>query len=460
MIRRYTIAVECSLAAGALAAGALGAAFAARFGGAAPAALLISTAVAAVVVLTISDTRNAILAVFATFPVAGAATGLPVLQVTEAATLALALLVALVMLAAGEVPVGWSPRLVWGVALLAWTLIALPTAIDGTLALKQVAQLVAGLVFASVLLRVCRSSDDVRRVLAGFVGIALAVTAVGLASGGATALQPALQGATAQGRLRATFDQPNQLGAFAAMAALVALALAVGARTRRGRAAAAVACVLILPGLLLSLSRGGWIGFGLGLCMVVATVARSRRIVLATVPALLLAVGLLASTASFGSDLSTIRLRAEALTVRSPYDHRNVIYAEAWREIRADPWTGVGPGGFPAASARGDSEAATTRALHAHTLFLTWAAECGLPAAAIIAAFAVSLAGAVRRSARAAARHGSEADRGLALGLGAVLLSVLGQGMVDYVFRNEVLFLSLWTVIGALLAHERAVRMR
>jgi hypothetical protein len=32
--------------------------------------------------------------------------------------------------------------------------------------------------------------------------------------------------------------------------------------------------------------------------------------------------------------------------------------------------------------------------------------------------------------------------------------------MVDYVFRNEVLFLSLWTVIGALLAHERAVRMR
>jgi hypothetical protein len=66
----------------------------------------------------------------------------------------------------------------------------------------------------------------------------------------------------------------------------------------------------------------------------------------------------------------------------------------------------------------------------------------------------------VRRSARAAARHGSEADRGLALGLGAVLLSVLGQGMVDYVFRNEVLFLSLWTVIGALLAHERAVRMR
>jgi hypothetical protein len=37
-----------------------------------------------------------------------------------------------------------------------------------------------------------------------------------------------------------------------------------------------------------------------------------------------------------------------------------------------------------------------------------------------------------------------------------VLLGVLAQGMVDYVFRNGVLFLSLWAIIASLLVLERS----
>ena len=446
---------ELSLAAGALVTGAVGAAIAARFGSAAPVALLVSAAVAAVVVLTLHDPRNAVLAVFATFPVANLATGLPFLQATEATTLGLAVVVALAMMAQGETPLGWAPQLVWPVGLVAWALVAVPTAIDETLALKQVAQLVAGLVFASVVVRTCRSSTDVRRILAGLVAVGVVITAVGLA-GGAKQLRPEFQGAAVHGRLHATFSQPNQLGAFAAIAALAALSLAVSARTNRGRNAALGAFLLILPGLLLSLSRGGWVGFGVGLCALIVAVGHARGIVAALIVPLALVIVLLASSAPFGADFSVVKLRAEALTVRSPYDRRNVIYAEAWREIRNHPWTGVGPGGFPVASTRHISEAETVRPFHAHNLFLTWAAECGLPAAAIIAAFTLALAAAVRRAARAAARRGDEADRALALGLGAVLLGVLAQGMVDYVFRNGVLFLSLWAIIASLLVLERS----
>jgi O-antigen ligase len=244
------------------------------------------------------------------------------------------------------------------------------------------------------------------------------------------------------GRLHATFNQPNQLGAFSGIAALAALSLALSARTRRGRNAALAAFVLIIPALLLSLSRGGWIGFGVGLCALTVAVGRTRGVVAAAVVPLALVIALLAAAAPFGADLSVVTARA--------------IYAEAWREIREHPLVGVGPGGFPVASARSITEAETVRPYHAHNLFLTWAAECGLPAAAIIAVFGLALASAVRRAARAAARRGDAADRLLALGLGAVLLGVLAQGMVDYVFRNAVLSLTLWAVIASVLVIERS----
>jgi hypothetical protein len=46
-------------------------------------------------------------------------------------------------------------------------------------------------------------------------------------------------------------------------------------------------------------------------------------------------------------------------------------------------------------------------------------------------------------------------DRVLVVGLAAALLSVVGQGIFDYVFGNAVVHIALWGVIGALLVCRR-----
>jgi O-antigen ligase len=451
------VVVATGVAAFALGAGL--ALFASFFGDSSPWVFIaIPLVPLAALAIIVAPTFGIILA-FLTFPVGKVIvpTGILSLQSTEAGVLAIVAVVAVRRLARGQLPLPWSPPLYWGVAMLAWTLVGLGSAIDETLALKQIASLFGGIIFACALLAACRHMDDLRLVLGGMMAVCAGIAIASFAGG--FQLHSISGAETVGGRLQGAFDHPNQLGALCALATPTALGLAFGCHTMRARVVAALVSLVIFVALLFTLSRGAWVGTALALLFLLVTLREARRaLMLLAVPAAILAA-VVTSFAPVGrTEIQVVGERARALTTLSPYDDRRSIYREAEREIKADPVTGVGAGGFPVASARAGSESSTVSAAHAHNLWLNWGAEAGIPAMLFLAGFVIALGLAARRARIGFKRAGGVRDRAVVAGLAAGLLAMLGQGMFDYVFRNAVVSIAVWGLIGGLLVCLREAR--
>jgi len=401
----------------------------------------------------------AAIAVFLTFPIGAVQvpTGVIPLQTVELAVLAIVAVVVVRRLARGQMPLPWQPPLYWALGLLVWTIVALQSAIDNTLALKQVGSLFGGIIFAASILAACRNMDDLRVILGAFVAVCGGIALASFVGG--VQLHAAYGAQAVSGRLQGAFDHPNQLGALCSMGIAVAIGLTFGAKRRWARLGSFAAAAVMFVALLFTLSRGAWIGTALALIFLLFALSEARRaLALLIVPGILVAT-IVAPLAPVGTtEVKVVGQRAQALTALSPYDNRRQIYAEAWREIKENPLTGVGPGGFQIASARAGSLTSTYAVVHAHNLLLTWGAECGIPAMIMIVGFAISLAMSERESGRRFRRLGRTRDRAIAAGLGAALLAIVGQGLFDYVFRNAVANVALWGTIGALLVCLREAR--
>ena len=289
----------------------------------------------------------------------------------------------------------------WILALIGWTFIGLPSAVDKTLAIKQIAALILGTLFACVVVAACKTIKDVKVLLIGFVVVAVYIGAGAFLQG--SEFRSTFGGARVAGRAVSSFDHSNQLGSLSAMTALIVIALIAGARTRRSRWLGMAAVLVLLGGQALTLSRGAWIGTMVGIVFLAVVLPHARRRAHVALAVPLLAIGVaIAIFAPDSTQVQVVQQRFESLTVRSPYDDRVAIWLEARREILEDPLTGQGPGGFPAASTRAASGANTVFAYHAHNILLTWAAETGFFGVFLIIGFAVSLGAGVRRARRRA----------------------------------------------------------
>jgi putative inorganic carbon (hco3(-)) transporter len=444
------------MAAGLLVGAGL-AAVGAKFGDFGPLVLLSLVGIPLLVLGTLLDPRWGVLAVFATFPIGSL--GVPAggfdLEISQVAVLGIAAVVVMGRLASGRTPLPWPVHMWWLLALIAWTLIGLPSAVDQDLAVKQIAALVLGALFTCVVVSTCRTLRDVHVILIGFIAIAVVIGLSAFAQG--SNFESTFGGARVQGRAVGSFDHSNQLGSLSAMTSLIAIALVAGARTGRARWAGVLAILVLLGGQALTLSRGAWIGTMVGIAFLAFVLPHARRaLVMISIPLFSIGVAI-AILAPDNTQVQVIQQRFESLTVRSPYDDRSAIWAEAQREVLDDPVTGQGAGGFPAASTRSASGASTVFAYHAHNILLTWAAEAGLPAVALLVGFAFFLGVSASR-ARRRADGDSEGDieyGALVAGLMAALLALLAQGVVDYTLRNAVIFFAVMTVIGCLLASIR-----
>jgi putative inorganic carbon (hco3(-)) transporter len=427
----------------------------AGFGEAGPAVAIALPALPTIVLAILVNPMLGVLAVLATFPVGsiGASFGFATLQAAEGAVLFIALVVVLRRLAAGRSPLPFAPELFWAVGLLAWMLLSLYSAIDETLALKAFISLSGGIAFACVVLAVVRGPRDVRLIAVVFVLVSAVISAVAVSIG--SAFETTHGGAEVSGRLQGAFEHPNQLGALAAMAAPIAAALLFGARGIPRRLLAVGALTLIIAALGLSLSRGAWFGAGLAFLLMLVMLREARRL-LAIVSIPVAIVGVVVWTAAAQRpEIRVVGERARSFTTLSPYDERDEIWAEATRQIKEDPITGQGPGSFPVASTRVGGGATTVRASHAHNIWLNWGAETGLGGLAFLTGLMVSLAAATYRAGRFARARGQPSERVLVVGIAAALLSVLGQGVVDYPLTNPVVHLAVWCLIGLLLAAAR-----
>ena len=420
------------------------------FGDFSPVALLALVALPAAALAVLADPRWGVVAVFALFPLGLVEIpGTPV-ELAQVVIAAVAALVLLRQLAGADRLLLPAP-LWWLVALLAWSLVALPSSLDRSLAVRQVAALAGEAVFVAVVVLVCRRHGDVRRLMAALVVVAAAVALTTPAA--STRVRSGFGGAVVKGRARGIFTEPNQLGTFCMGAGLVALALALGSNSRRSRLAAGAAGAVIFVGLLLSLSRGSWIGFSCGMVVLLLTLKEARRAVLSVGLPLLLLAALAGNFTATAPQVEVVGERLQSLVgEKNPYDDRPQIWAEAQREMIADPLTGHGPGNFEVASQRATSESRTAFALHAHNLLLTWGAEAGLPAALIILGFAAHLGLLTSQARRRARAAGRVHDAALLAGLAAAMAAVMGQGLLDYTLRNSVVFTAVMGVLGGLLA--------
>lgn len=405
------------------------------------------------------DPRLGILAVFVSMPWGFTHIhGVP-LQLLEVVVAAVAVLVVLRRIGLGQPPLAWSAPLAWYLALLLWVLIDLPSAVDNQLAVSQTGQLIGGLLFIATVLAAITTARDVRRLMTVFVGVSAILAVTSLSTG--EALQARFGGGLITGRASGIFTEPNQLGAMCSMAALVAIGLTLAARKPSVKLLGVVATLAIISGLLLSLSRGAWIGFILGIIVLLFMLPRARRALVA------LAIPLIALAAALGAfapgnpavSVITERLGTTVTgNVSNPYDERPAIWKEALREIRESPVTGEGPGGFPVAASLSGSQAQTVAPDHAHNILLTWAAESGIPAALLLIGFAAHVL-ARTHSVSSKLRSGRlDHDRATLSGLAAAAASIVGQGSVDYVLRGPVVFYAAMAVIGALLAMQHVAR--
>ncbi len=248
-------------------------------------------------------------------------------------------------------------------------------------------------------------------------------------------------------RVYSTLGNPNVLSEYLLLTTPLAAACALNARTVNGRIAGGFATAAMLGCLVLTWSRGGWLG--IVLAAAVFLIIMDRRF---AVLGVLGAAGLLAlAPASIMARLASIGSMADSST-----SYRVYIW-QATLNLLRDYWMfGIGTGITAFQSIYPQYSFNAVSAPHSHNLFLQMACECGAPGLlAILGVFASCVRGLCGGMTRT--------DRRGKVWLAALLSSLVGfffQSMTDYSFYNYRVALTFWTVAGlaaamAVLAGDR-----
>lgn len=243
-------------------------------------------------------------------------------------------------------------------------------------------------------------------------------------------------------RATGTAVDPNMLGALLMVAAALAVPLVLARHPAVSRVIPALALLPIVPCLLLTESRGSWLGLA-GAVLVVAAVRYRRLLVLLVLagPLLLAVPGAERFTGHLLSGLQA-QDRASAMRLGELQNAATLIIAH--------PWFGVGWGD-------GGQSIELVFTLGVSNVYLTVAERAGLPALAMylltLAVVGATLWPAVHRRLR------SPADDGLLLGLVAALIATQIAGMLDHHFiRFPHLVSVLWLLAALAVAEAQDVR--
>lgn len=338
----------------------------------------------------------------------------------------------------------WTSRAAWSViAFLVVSVLSGLVSIDRGKSLEAMLNLLAliGLFLAAALF--VRGSRRLRSVALVQVAAALPVAAIGIAQYLRPDLLPAPN--SYPGRALGPFGQPNRLGGYLIAVIPIAVALAFTSPDRWLRAALCLSILLLTTCLIVTFSRGAWIGLLASLVVLAAAAFRwpalaPRGAMLATVgaclvlPALLLLPSILARLAPKPHAAAAWNL---------PFDPeregsgamREAIWSGAIRAAEARPVLGFGVGTFREAFDRmkGDRmkrlEAEGTRtADNAHNQYLELLSERGVLG---LAAFLVLVVVGLAAGGALAGAPGGGATRWLAVGFMAAVAALLAHGAFD-----------------------------
>jgi O-antigen ligase len=239
-------------------------------------------------------------------------------------------------------------------------------------------------------------------------------------------------------RASGTYINPNHLAGLLEMLVPLALAYVLVGRARPvTKVLLGYAALMMLAGLAVSGSRGGWVA-GTGSLLVffgLLATQRSHRL-----PALALLVVLVAGAVYFAknSRLFQARMQPTFAEGRLELDLRAELWeatTQMWQDHR---WWGVGPGHFDARFGMYRPPSVQLRADRAHNEYLNLLADWGVIGAGLIAAVLVTLAAGLVRTWRFVRRSEQEfkSNRSnkfaLVIGAGSGLVALLIHSCVDF----------------------------
>ncbi|GAA3397435.1 O-antigen ligase family protein [Cryptosporangium minutisporangium] len=370
--------------------------------------------------------------------------------------------------------------------------------------LKVTTTYAAGWLLLVAVLLVATSPGRLRTLVGTAVVGSLTVTLPILSQ--AERLKPVYGGAVVRNRAQSIFADPNQFGCYAALIVLLALGWFLAAPHRWERVLALAGGAGAAAALVLSLSRGAWLGTAAGLVVAAMLHPAVRRALLtaAALGATLIASGIMFSLTAptelrGGPAAQVVEVVVDRIAViddraANPHDVRPITWREAVRQFGAHPVLGNGPGSFSRLAAESPSVIQFAPRLHAHNALLHLGAETGVmglfAGVAFVGSCGLAALIAARRLRRATPTRGREdaldatasgpappaevasspadgarpadaaglactaAGRALGLVAGATgaLVALSVHLMVDYPIRNPVLMITAWTVTGLLLA--------
>ena len=286
------------------------------------------------------------------------------------------------------------PRLALAVAVFAaWLSVTGALAYDLAPVLKETTKWLQVAVAIVVLADVLRQTDA-RIAVAWMVGIAVAAeAAVGLAQA-ITGLGPAAFNVGGLIRSYGTFEQPNPFGGYLGLHLPLLLAGAIYARKSR-RPWITALWLLVLAAVVISRSRGAWIGM-IGSTAVVLLAAMPRARVLGAATGALIIAGFLALAGwQFSGGVAQVIPDSARAAVEGRVEVRDALrivveddyaiserlaqWETGWRMFMSAPLIGVGAGNYDHAYSRLYFEPFLQPPGHAHNIYLNFAAEAGLP---------------------------------------------------------------------------------
>jgi O-antigen ligase len=252
-------------------------------------------------------------------------------------------------------------------------------------------------------------------------------------------------GDVAAGRPGGSFEDPNVLATFEALGLPAAVAFALG-RNLALRIVGAAGFALIVAGLALSLSRGGFLAAAGALIVMLAW----RPVRYTALAALAVVLVLQIGSGTFSGEveqMSVVQGRIESVSYAAAGgDPRFAIWRATPPMIAEHPFFGIGANQYPVVSPRYGLFAQDLGGSyqHAHNIPLTVAAELGLLGLAALIWATLALA----RVLVAAYRRQSGFYRGLALAVGAAFTGLALQGMVDYTVSSNTVMAMMFVLSG------------
>jgi putative inorganic carbon (HCO3(-)) transporter len=259
------------------------------------------------------------------------------------------------------------------------------------------------------------------------------------------------------------FNQPNPFAGYLATALPMALALAFLRRDPVARWARPAA-VLIGAGIVLSLSRGAWLGIAVACAVMLGAASPRTRRLLVPLPAALL---LLFSLASLGVLPAVIADRLSVVAEYfGPFDvrqadvtsenwaivERMAHWQAAWDMFRDHPWLGVGPGNYATVYDDYFLPGWLEPLGHAHNYYLNLAAETGIVG---LAGYLLVLGLSFRAAVQGLAAR-TEFWRAVALGVLGTLVAVTLHSAFDNLFVHGVsVQIGVLLALGQVAADQR-----